>query len=79
MCEKSRIEFIINRDGVREAIDWVQQTLISYEQSSMIMDGLDGRKFCFASSRDYKEKYLESMMSFMDFLDSQKISTYANI
>jgi len=65
--EKSRIEFLIKRDGLEATKKWVAQTMQTYRRA--VLDKGDINKHGnVASTRAYRRKYIESYLSFKRFL-----------
>ncbi|MEO8600378.1 MAG: hypothetical protein ABI656_11170 [bacterium] len=64
MDEVSRITFLIDRDGIDSAIEWVRRTLRIYRSSVL------NRKH-FASSHGYRRRFIESYLSFKRWLGQQ--------
>lgn len=61
MIESDRIKFIVARDGTDTAIVWVRRTMQSYRSSVL-------NKKHFASSRHYRRGFIESYLSFKQWL-----------
>lgn len=65
MSEVPRIIFLIDRDGVNSAIEWVRRTLCIYRSSVL------NHKH-FASSHEYRRRFIESYLSFKHWLKQQE-------
>lgn len=59
-----RITFLIDRDGINSAIEWVRRTLRIYRSCVL------NRKH-FASSHEYRRRFIESYLSFKRWLEQQ--------
>jgi len=61
VSEQGRIKFLIRRDGLERAIDWVNRTMRIYRRAV-----LDKRHF--ASGGGYRRKFIESYCEFKRWL-----------
>jgi hypothetical protein len=59
--EKGRIEFLVQRDGLAAATEWVRRTLGIYRRAV-----LDTRHH--ASAQEYRAKFIQSYCSFKSWL-----------
>jgi len=75
MSEKDRLRFIVQRDGLEEAISFAKRTNENYRKC-MMQDGRrlengEGRnQVHFASLREFKDGFEESCVEFERFLAS---------
>lgn len=69
MTETARIKFVIERDGMALALAWAFQTYKIYRT------GLYGNaeKTKWMRSKDYKDKFLESLVVLRRFLNSGRL------
>ncbi len=61
--ESTRFQFIVQRDGLEEALSWVRQTIGIYRTA--VFD-----KGHFASKREYKRKFIVGYKQFKVILRS---------
>jgi len=59
--EQVRIDFLVQRDGVDSAVEWVRRTMRIYRQAVL-------NKRHFASTPDYRPKFIASYCSFKAWL-----------
>lgn len=64
--ESQRLRFLISRDGVDGAVAFALQTLRIYRQS-VLKNGRHNRQFHFASTREYRRKFIEAYCHFKRF------------
>lgn len=61
MDESMRIAFLVDRDGIASATEWVCRTIGIYRTSVL-------NRTHFASSREYRRSFIESYLSFKRWL-----------
>lgn len=61
MTELNRINFLIARDGLSSTIEWIKRTIKIYRQAVL-------NKNHFASTREYRPKFIQSYVEFKLFL-----------
>ena len=66
VSEQGRIEFLIRRDGLEEAIEWVHHTMRIYRRAV-----LDKRHF--ASTGEYHRTFIESYCEFKRSLTAMQV------
>lgn len=60
-AELERVKFVTERDGEVAAQMWALRTMRMYRHA-VLQNGKNGKKFHFASSRDYKAKFINSYL-----------------
>lgn len=68
MCEQQRIQFIIQRDGIEGAIDFARRTMKIYRTAVLKSAKRGHEKPHFASTHDWKRKFIMSYLAFKAFL-----------
>jgi hypothetical protein len=66
MSEKQRIEFLVRRDGVKEARAWVERTLKLYRDA--IASGTS-----HAATKEYRPLFEQSIRDFEDWLSGKEL------
>ena len=61
MSEQRRIEFLIERDGLQQATDWVRRTMQIYRRAVL-------SKGHFAHSHPYRHRFIVSYLEFKRWL-----------
>jgi hypothetical protein len=59
--EQARIDFLVRRDGVDAAVEWVRRTMPIYRQAVL-------NKRHFASTPDYRPRFIVSYCTFKAWL-----------
>lgn len=67
MSEATRIAFLVDRDGITSAAEWVNRTMEIYRSSVL-------NRAHFASSREYRRGFIESYLSFKRWLALNKVA-----
>lgn len=70
-AETNRLAFIEARDGKALAADFARRTFDKYREC-LRMDGKAGRKLHHASLPQYRRGFVESCLTFRDYLRRQK-------
>jgi hypothetical protein len=65
MSEKQRIDFLLRRDGVKQARVWVERTLGLYQQA--IASGSS-----HAATIEYRPRFEQSIREFKAWLEGEK-------
>lgn len=65
MNEAPRIAFLVERDGIAAAVEWVRRTLRIYRSSVL-------NRTHFARSGSYRRGFIESYLSFKHWLAQQE-------
>ena len=68
VSEKQRLDFIIERDGLAEAITFAKRTMVIYRKSVLISRKRGFDKPHHASFREYRRKFIQSYCEFMRFV-----------
>ncbi|MCK5015564.1 MAG: hypothetical protein KAS32_00670 [Candidatus Peribacteraceae bacterium] len=70
--ENYRIMFMVNRDGLQEALEWGRRAMLNYRRA-VLQNGKFGRKFCHASTREYKRSYIQSYLCLKNFVHTDGV------
>lgn len=65
--EWNRIRFLIERDGLEDALLWCRNTLKIY-RSAVLDRGNDNRRAHYASTREFKATFVRSYQDFKQFI-----------
>ena len=68
MSEKQRLDFIIERDGLVEAVAFAKRTMVVYRKSVLISRKRGFDKPHHASFREYRRKFIQSYCEFKCFV-----------
>ena len=64
--ERERLSFLIDRDGFKETKEWAARTMRIYRKA-VLKNGNDGSNPHFASSREYRRKFIEAYLHLKRF------------
>ena len=65
-CEKVRLTFLVDRDGEEGVRAWALKTARIY-RAALLDDGKDGGKKHFATSREYRRKFIDAYLHLKRF------------
>ncbi len=68
VSEKQRLDFIIDRDGLAEAITFAKRTMVVYRQSVLKSQKRGFEKPHHASFREFRRKFIQSYCDFKRFI-----------
>ena len=68
VCEKQRLDFIIERDGLVEAVAFAKRTMVVYRQSVLKSQKRGFEKPHHASFREFRRKFIQSYCDFKRFI-----------
>jgi hypothetical protein len=71
LSEKERIDFLVRRDGVKDAQAWVGRTLVLYREA--IASGAS-----HAATNEYRPLFEQSIQEFQDWLQAHETSAGAS-
>ena len=76
MCEKQRLDFIIERDGLVEAVAFAKRTMVVYRKSVLKSQKRGFEKPHHASFREFRRKFIQSYCDFKRFIsdNAQRIT-----
>ena len=68
VSEKQRLDFIIERDGLVEAVAFAKRTMVVYRQSVLKSQKRGFEKPHHASFREFRRKFIQSYCDFKRFI-----------
>ena len=70
--EQQRIQFMIDRDGLEGATDFARRTMKIYRTAVLKSAKRGHEKPHFASTNDWRRKFIQSYLSFKAFLQQHQ-------